>query len=225
MISSTMTKTVTTMSNHFTRINSIYSLYKQKSISKGDTISKEPISKEQNKEPIKEQDPNNFLSKEYNLINYLIQKRINNISRLSEANHLCHIATFVDKKRKNNHLTIGINTNRKRFNNNKIAVHAEIDALQKLEKTNKKHKMDLIVLRVNKNGKLCESAPCRHCTIELSKNTLVNINKLYFSRSDGSITCIKFSEWLKKEDHHVSKGWKWLEETRENECDQIKTKK
>jgi hypothetical protein len=43
----------------------------------------------------------------------------------------------------------------------------------------------------------------------------VNINKLYFSRADGSITCIKFSDWIKKEDHHVSKGWKWLEEIRE----------
>jgi len=214
MISSTMTKSVSTMSNHFIKLNSIYSLYKKKSLNK-ENIEKEhskDINKEHSKEDIKE---DNFLIKEYNLINYLIQKRINNISRLSEANHLCHIATFVDKKRKNNHLTIGINTNRKRFNNNKIAVHAEIDALQKLEKTNKKHKMDLIVLRVNKNGKLCESAPCRHCTIELSKNTLVNINKLYFSRSDGSITCIKFSDWLKKEDHHVSKGWKWLEEMRE----------
>jgi len=209
-----MTKSVRTISNHFIKINSIYSLYKKKS------LNKENIT-ENNTENITENITennnyqNNFLMKEYNLINYLIQKRINSISRLSEANHLCHIATFVNKKRKNNHLTIGINTNRKRFNNNKIAVHAEIDALQKLEKTNKKHKMDLIVLRVNKNGKLCESAPCRHCTIELSKNTLVNINKLYFSRSDGSITCIKFSEWLKKEDHHVSKGWKWLEEMRE----------
>jgi hypothetical protein len=214
MISSS-TKTV---SNRFIKINSIHLLYKQKNTKLNENKPSENKLSENNEQEKLECNqeiiPNSKLKYWY-VIDYLIQKRIMNISKLSEANHLCHIATFVDKKRKDHNLIVGINTNRKRFNNNKIAVHAEIDALQKLEKLNKKPKMDLIVLRVNKNGKLCESAPCRHCTIELSKNNIVNINNLYFSRSDGSITCIKFSDWLKKEDHHVSKGWKWLEEIRE----------
>lgn len=213
MISSSITKTV---SNRFIKINSIHLVYKQKnSKSIENKVYKIETREEQNKEEQKQEIMYRSRLKYSYVIDYLIHKRIMNISKLSEANHLCHIATFVDKKRKDHNLIVGINTNRKRFNNNKIAVHAEIDALQKLEKLNKKPKMDLIVLRVNKNGKLCESAPCRHCTIELSKNNIVNINNLYFSRSDGSITCIKFSDWLKKEDHHVSKGWKWLEEIRE----------
>ena len=62
----------------------------------------------------------------------------------------------------------------------------------------KKQKMDLVVIRVNKSGNLLESAPCFHCTRELQNSKVVTINKLYFSRWDGTITCIKFSEWLKK---------------------------
>lgn len=75
----------------------------------------------------------------------------------------------------------------------------------------KKTKMDLLVIRVNKRGDLCESAPCFHCTKELHNNiNYVQIDKLYYSRSDGSITCVKFSDWMCCETYHISKGWKWL---------------
>ena len=70
--------------------------------------------------------------------------------------------------------------------------------------------MNLVVIRVNKLGNLCESAPCFHCTQELENNNHVQINKLYYSRSDGSITCIKFSDWVNSGTSHISKGWKWL---------------
>ena len=78
---------------------------------------------------------------------------------------------------------------------------------QKNRKSRKKQ--DLIVLRINKSGSLCESAPCYHCTKELNENPNILIDTLYFSRSDGTISSIKFTDWLKKE-HTVSKGWKWL---------------
>ncbi len=102
-----------------------------------------------------------------------------------------------------------------------IKTHAEIDALQKVIsmircKKIKKQKMNLLVLRVNKSGNLCESAPCYHCTMELQKNTHVIIDKLYYSRADGTITCIKFSDWLIQDNYHVSKGWKWLSLRKQN---------
>lgn len=90
-----------------------------------------------------------------------------------------------------------------------------MDALNKLKgllkcHKIKKNKMNLVVLRVNKLGNLCESAPCFHCTKELANNTDVQIDKLYFSRSNGTITCVKFNDWVNSGTSHVSKGWKWL---------------
>ena len=114
-------------------------------------------------------------------------------------------------------LAIGENSERSRFGNTKMTTHAEMDALRKLDllfrnkKLKKKESMGLIVLRVNKNGNLCESAPCYHCTKELAENSIININKLYFSRADGTITCVKFSEWLEYDNARVSKGWKWIQ--------------
>ena len=116
----------------------------------------------------------------------------------------------------NGKAVIGENSDKSLYSNSKIKTHAEMDALNKIKnllrcKKIKKNKMDLIVLRINKSGQLCESAPCFHCTKELSSNNIVQIDKLYFSRSDGTITCIKFSEWIKNGTSHVSKGWKWLQ--------------
>lgn len=96
-----------------------------------------------------------------------------------------------------------------------IKTHAEVDALRKLNgmircKKIKKIRMNLIVLRVNKSGNLCESAPCYHCTMELLRNHSVTINKLYYSRANGTITCVKFCDWSSQKDFHISKGWEWI---------------
>lgn len=70
--------------------------------------------------------------------------------------------------------------------------------------------MNLIVLRVNKRGELCESAPCFHCTKQLENNNIIQIEKLFYSRSDGTITCVKFNDWVSNGIHNISKGWKLL---------------
>lgn len=116
----------------------------------------------------------------------------------------------------NGKAVIGENSDKPLYSNSKIKTHAEMDVLNKAKKLLrckkiKKNKMDLVVLRINKSGQLCESAPCFHCTKELASNNIVQIDKLYFSRSDGTITCIKFCEWIKNGTSHVSKGWKWLQ--------------
>ena len=74
------------------------------------------------------------------------------------------------------------------------------------QKKIKNKKMDLIVLRVTKNGKLSQSAPCFHCTFQLSNSNLININRLYYSASENTIDCIKFSDWISKGTNHVSKS-------------------
>lgn len=113
-------------------------------------------------------------------------------------------------------IIMGENSNKSCFGNRNIKTHAEIDALKKMEslirckKIKNNKKMDLIVIRVRKNGDLAESAPCKHCTIQLTLNKMISINNLYYSRNDGSITCIKFNEWSKNNPKHVSKGHRVL---------------
>jgi len=150
-------------------------------------------------------------------ISMLIKKRICG----NDNGSSCHIAAFVnDLYTENKHLSwalgkiaIGENSEKMRFGNERLSTHAEMNALKKLDnlirvKKCKKQKMDLVVIRINKSGNLCESAPCHHCTKELENTKVVTINKLYFSRSDGTISCIKFSEWIKNEQFHITKGWK-----------------
>ena len=115
----------------------------------------------------------------------------------------------------NGKVVIGENSDKPLYSNSKIKTHAEMDVLNKTRNLLrcgkiKKNKMDLIVLRINKNGKLCESAPCYHCTKELASNDFIQIDKLYFSRIDQTITCIKFDEWVENGTSYVSKGWKLL---------------
>jgi hypothetical protein len=113
-------------------------------------------------------------------------------------------------------IVTGENSDKPLYSNNKIKTHAEMDALNKVKgllkcQKIKKTKMNLMVIRVNKRGDLCESAPCFHCTKELVNNSdFVQIDKLYYSRSDGSITCVKFKDWVCSGTSHISKGWKWL---------------
>ena len=94
---------------------------------------------------------------------------------------------------------IGENSSKPLYTNSKIQTHAEMDALNKVNyllkcKKIKKTKMDLIVLRVNKSGNLCESAPCFHCTKQLFENKSIKIEKLYYSTSSGNIKCVKFNK-------------------------------
>jgi hypothetical protein len=161
-------------------------------------------------------------SKDSPFISMLINRRI----KINDNGCSSHIAAFVPDLNVENKrscwalgkFAIGENSERNRYGNNHLSTHAEMDALKKLDNLFrvtrcKKQSMDLVVLRVNKSGNLCESAPCYHCTQELNnfqKKKDVSFNKLYFSRWDGTITCIKFADWVRNDQTRVSTGWKWL---------------
>ena len=161
-------------------------------------------------------------------IEYLINKRINCIYSDSYS----HIAAFIPSNifvwnsydsKSLPKIAIGQNSERCRFNSKRIKTHAEMDALFKMEnllRINKikKNRFNLIVLRTNRRGDIRESAPCYHCTKELSKNKNIKIDKLYFSRDDGSVSCIKFDDWKNKGTKHISKGWRWVQKC--HECSQ-----
>ena len=121
------------------------------------------------------------------LINFMVKKRTKN----KFTDTFTHIATFVqhNKNINLNEIKIGENSKRIRYNNSKINTHAEINALEKmnLQNKNKCTNVNLIVLRINRNHCLCNSAPCYHCTSELNKKTFINIKNIYFSCDDGTI--------------------------------------
>ena len=159
------------------------------------------------------------ITKDNNFISYLINRRLNKCIKGCSCNDTAlHIAAFMikfDNSIHSNNTIIGENSFRYLNGcNNKVSIHAEMDALNKLfimkkMRRVKKTKMDLVVIRINRNGKLCESAPCYHCTQELLKNNLIVIDKLYYSTIYGNIVCIKFDDWIKYGLPHISKGWKY----------------
>ena len=117
---------------------------------------------------------------------------------------------------KSGNIVLGENSDNPLYSNAKIKTHAEMNAMNKLNKSintmfykqNKKVKVNLIVIRINKLGELCESAPCFHCTQQLASNDCIQINKLYYSRSNRTISCIKFSHWVKYGDKKITSGWR-----------------
>ena len=174
---------------------------------------------------------NDDITKDTPLVNFLIEKRINQ----RHLGSFSHVAAFVTDKFLFNEIApkkiiIGENSDKPLNAGCKIKIHAEMDALQRFKgklkcrkiKKNKINKVDLIVLRVNKNGCLCESAPCYHCTKELIGDNIININNLYFSKSDGTIICIKFNDWIELDSRYISKGWKWYIKTKSNKNEIIK---
>lgn len=83
-------------------------------------------------------------------------------------------------------------------NINTGSLHAEVNAIVKyfgksfyfnkdtvyFPDNYKKKKIDLVVIRINKNGDLCNARPCYKC---LNFMKLVNINKVYYSISSDKI--------------------------------------
>jgi hypothetical protein len=79
-----------------------------------------------------------------------------------------------------------------------VTVHAEAHALSKLDKINtfrrnvKKHnKIDLLVVRMSKTGKIGYSRPCKDCLDKMSLSRY-NINNIYYTANDGLIKMEKF---------------------------------
>lgn len=90
-------------------------------------------------------------------------------------------------------------------------IHAEISLMKKLKKVNKNMKIDILVIRINRNGTLGMSKPCKNC-IEIMNNIAYTkgyiIDKVYFSNYDGEITCLKFTTLKEEKNKHISKYFK-----------------
>jgi hypothetical protein len=94
------------------------------------------------------------------------------------------------------------------------SVHAEADAINKLQyiksKKSKKPKktisVDMLVIKVLRNGKLSNSAPCVKCLKSIA-NAITKgykINKVYYSNETGNIECKLLSDLINSEKLHIS---------------------
>jgi hypothetical protein len=109
-------------------------------------------------------------------------------------------------------------TARSYSNGSAVSIHAEIDALNKYLKystvhginiLSKKHKrVHLLVIRINNDGELRESAPCYNCSsyihqICIKKNIM--LDKVIYSKS-GGLFVTNFKQY-KLTNMRKSSGW------------------
>lgn len=76
-------------------------------------------------------------------------------------------------------------------------IHAEMEAMNKLKKSEKTKKVNIVVFRINNAGtKLCMAKPCKNCVCGIKrtleeKNYKLRGNKCWFTNEDGEFESMK----------------------------------
>jgi cytidine deaminase len=102
-------------------------------------------------------------------------------------------------------LSLGINHQ----TNESSTIHAEQSAISRLprRRSKKLKRINLLVVRTSKSGKLNNSRPCLHCIKSMMSKTPIygyKIHYVYFSTDDGSIQKMKLSELNLCKENHIS---------------------
>ena len=100
----------------------------------------------------------------------------------------------------NKFISLGYNSRRPLFLGQRGTTHAEMDAISRLPYNKKKKKtVDLIVLRISKNGKdISDSHPCRNCAFNLTNIHGYNVRHIYYSNKDGVIVKATLSDIISR---------------------------
>lgn len=91
------------------------------------------------------------------------------------------------------------------------SIHAEANAMKKLlplPRQKKLKKVDLLVIRVSKNGQYGNSKPCIHCILNLHKNLPdkgYSLRDVYYTDEHGKIVSIRFNELMYETTPHISR--------------------
>lgn len=91
------------------------------------------------------------------------------------------------------------------------SVHAEDNVIRKLPsmRTAKRtRKVDMLVIRVNRNGELTSSKPCLHCLVLMYTRLPAkgyNLCDIYFSNASGGLEVSRLPFLLFEDDPHVSR--------------------
>jgi len=111
-------------------------------------------------------------------------------------------------------MIIGENSTREARNGCCYGLHAEMDAIRKLpplQFQRKKKVIDLIIIRVGKNGNLKNSVPCAMCIRHMNRlngSTSYKIRNVYYSNKNGNITMTKFSTLSNSPEQYVSQRFR-----------------
>ena len=112
-------------------------------------------------------------------------------------------------------VALGMNSFRKEHTC--TSTHAEVDAIKKIVNwKNKPKKLDLIAIRISKNGIIGESRPCQHC-IKYIANSTVRIIDIYYSTMKGIIK-ESFNRMIYSENNHMSSGHRFKKRQRIENC-------
>jgi hypothetical protein len=91
------------------------------------------------------------------------------------------------------------------------SIHAEANAMRKLlplRRQKNLKKIDLLVIRVSKNGQFGNSKPCIHCILNLSKNLPdkgYTLQDVYYTDERGDIIANKFQNLIHESNPHMSR--------------------
>lgn len=69
------------------------------------------------------------------------------------------------------------------------STHAEINFMKKIKNwKNLPKKFNILVIKISKTGKICNSKPCKNC-ISYFKNSRLPIKNIYYSIDENTILC------------------------------------
>lgn len=102
-------------------------------------------------------------------------------------------------------MTVGFNSTKETWNGCQYGIHAEIDAMQKLNRLykNKRNvkrikRVDLLVIRLGRLGDYRSSKPCEKCLETLYKMESYKVRYIYYSTENGTIVREKFKDLYDK---------------------------
>lgn len=110
-----------------------------------------------------------------------------------------------------NRLITGENSYREAYSGSKYFLHAEMDLLRKLKKSNHLKSESLIVIRLGEGGCLRNSKPCFKCIqhiVRLNKKKITNIKNIYYSGDEGEIIKVKLKDMEEELNKHASAWFK-----------------
>lgn len=137
----------------------------------------------------------------YEIAEYMVNKRL---TCTDDMRYLHMAGIFNDMSCEK--LYTGINRSTKKIwsSSSYDSIHAEIDAMYNyLSRAKKYSKVDLIVIRINKQGKYRQSRPCYHCIMRLNKSMGI-IKNIYYTNDNGDITVEKLTDMLNSEIKHIA---------------------
>lgn len=113
-----------------------------------------------------------------------------------------HLAIFFDNS--GNILADGTNSNRSVVRGCTYNRHAEIDALLKLPPSEKRKKIDMLVIRISKTEKMGNSKPCFICLKYIAGLYNYIVKNIYYSEPSGEIIKKSFMELYLSDTHHTT---------------------